>query len=147
MGVIGRFYVLLCVTMFAMTCVAPDAARARGGGSFGGGAHFGGHGAHAASHGARFTFNNTHLRIGRTRAIAGFGLAHGRGHAHNNSAAAFGAWELPWGWSYETEAAPPSFAAVEPASLPRMEENPALLPPCHETQFGVAIVRGKSCRA
>jgi hypothetical protein len=149
MRVIGCFSFFLCVTISVATCVIPEVALARGGFGSGGGAHFAAGGSHAASGGAHFVFRSGHSRITGTRVNPEFSAVRQHGHAHDarNRNAAFGAGYWPWDWNYYSEAAGSTQPEVEPASLPPGEENPALLPPCHETQMGVTIVRGKSCRA
>jgi hypothetical protein len=78
-------------------------------------------------------------RLAANRAFVG-------NHRRGGTVPPFGAWGWGgWGYNYPDVAiAAPEQPAIQPAFA---QPNPEALPPCHETQVGVTIIRGKSCRA
>ena len=129
-----------CLASFLVTistglAISSGDVLARGGGAAGRFATHGGH-AHFAFHAGTAS-----VREG-SRGMVHVVSKHV--HTSGTTMLPFGTWDGGWADSFpEAVVATPAEAATESVIKPPV---PEVAPPCRETQSGVTIVRGRSCR-
>jgi hypothetical protein len=166
---VARLVFLLVVSVSVCGAISSDNAFARGGGGGGGGfagrgggfsgsgsgfagrggggAHFAFRSATAGVHGGGHANRHANVHVVNKHAhTAGFARARAFANRRGHGRAELPLWT--WGWAGadtypEMTIAIPAAPATEASAAPPI---PEALPPCREAQFGVTIIRGKSCR-